>query len=580
MTSEERIEDEQAVDPSDRPAVLFARLRRIRWQLLVWPFAIFAMAGLLGAAVGYSVANRPKTEAQDTGKKTAEWWGCPMDPQVKLPKAGQCPICFMDLVPMEDDSDDNTERRLEMSEAAVKLAGIQTARVERRAVGRVVRMAGKIDHDETRLAQIVSRFPGYLERLYVDYTGMPVGQGEHLVDIYSPDLVVAQRELLQSLATYNRMTTPQDRQMAMTMMQSVEKKIKLLGFSAEQIEEIKRGGAPTDRLTINSPITGIVIEKHATEGMYVQKGMRIYTIADLKHVWLYLDAYESDIAWIHRGQEVQFTTESYPGEVFTGEVTFIYPVLDDKTRTVKVRVNVPNEHMRLKPGMFARASIRSKQPAGDRVLAASLAGKWISPMHPEIVKDGPGTCDICGMPLVPAETLGLVLSGDPAEDPLVIPATAPLITGKRAVVYVKVPGQAKPTFEGREIILGHRAGDYYIVHHGLKLDEEVVKVGSFKIDSSLQILARPSMMSPAELSDDPAAVPAVFRTRLTPLFQSYLVAGGALAADDPATARTAVIRLIELAKQAAETEAKEKLLAPDVRSNWTTVNDRIIFAAH
>ncbi|NQT36941.1 MAG: DUF3347 domain-containing protein, partial [Planctomycetes bacterium] len=127
---------------------------------------------------------------------------------------------------------------------------------------------------------------------------------------------------------------------------------------------------------------------------------------------------------------------------------------------------------------------------------------------------------------------------------------------------------------------GHRAGDYYIVHHGLKLDEEVVKVGSFKIDSSLQILARPSMMSPAELSDDPAAVPAVFRTRLTPIFQTYLVAGGALAADDPATARTAVIRLIELAKQAAETEAKEKLLAPDVRSNWTTVNDRIIFAAH
>jgi Cu(I)/Ag(I) efflux system membrane fusion protein len=197
------------------------------------------------------------------------------------------------------------------------------------------------------------------------------------------------------------------------------------------------------------------------------------------------------------GQHVSFTTESYPGEVFTGTISFIHPVLNEATRTVKVRVNVPNEDGRLKPGMFVRAIAAAEVATGGRIMDASLAGKWISPMHPEVIKDGPGSCDVCGMPLVRAESLGYVGAKPAAQDrPLVIPASAALLTGKRAIVYVKVPGKEKPTFEGREIVLGARAGDYYLVKHGLTVGERVVTKGNFKLDAELQIRAKPSMMTP------------------------------------------------------------------------------------
>jgi Cu(I)/Ag(I) efflux system membrane fusion protein len=226
----------------------------------------------------------------------------------------------------------------------------------------------------------------------------------------------------------------------------------------------------------------------------VETGTRIYTIADLSRVWVKLDAYESDLSWLHYGQDLAFDTESYPGRVFRGTIAFIDPVLNEETRTVKVRVNVDNRSGDLKPGMFVRATVRANIAAGGRVFSSKLAGKWISPMHPEIVKDEPGDCDICGMPLVSAESLGYVL-GETEEAPLVIPASAPLITGRRAIVYVKSPD--KPgVFEGREIVLGPRAGDYYLVRRGLSEGERVVTKGNFKLDAELQIYAKPSMMTP------------------------------------------------------------------------------------
>jgi Cu(I)/Ag(I) efflux system membrane fusion protein len=203
------------------------------------------------------------------------------------------------------------------------------------------------------------------------------------------------------------------------------------------------------------------------------------------------------LAWLRYGQEVEFSTEAYPGEVFKGRVAFIDPVLSKATRTVKVRVNVSNEDGRLKPEMFVRAVVQSNIASGGRVLDASLAGKWISPMHPEIIKDEPGNCEVCGMPLVRAETLGYV-TAEPADTakPLVIPVSAALITGTRAIVYVQVPTAEEPTYEGREIVLGSRAGDYYLVRSGLAEGELVVTNGNFKLDSALQISAKPSMMTP------------------------------------------------------------------------------------
>jgi Cu(I)/Ag(I) efflux system membrane fusion protein len=240
---------------------------------------------------------------------------------------------------------------------------------------------------------------------------------------------------------------------------------------------------------------GVVIQRNGLEGMYVDTGTRIYTIADLSRVWLQLDVYESDVPWIRYGQEVEFQTVTYPGELFKGKIAFIDPILNEKTRTIQVRINVDNEEGKLKPGMFAHAIVKSSVAMGGKVVDPYLVGKWISPMHPEIVKDTPGTCDVCGMALVRAEELGYVSAEDIAKQAaLVIPASAPLITGKRAVVYVQVPGK-NGVYEGREVVLGPRAGDYYIIKEGLQEGEIVVVNGNFKIDSAIQILAKPSMMN-------------------------------------------------------------------------------------
>ncbi len=510
--------------------------------LLVGAVLLLLIAGM---AIGYFLAPRSTAAADgDAGGETAPaksgptTWTCSMHPQIKLPKQGKCPICFMDLIPLEQDTgEDLGPRQLRMSATAAALAEIETTPVVRRYATGEVRMVGKVDYDETRLADITAWVPGRLDRLFVDYTGVTVRKGDHLVSMYSPDLVVAQRELLQAVKSAQRLGSL-DPKLGASTLASVEEKLRLLGVLPEQIDQIKRRGTPTDQLTIYAPAGGIVIQKHANEGSYVRTGTKIYTIADLSVVWVYLQAYESDIAWLRYGQEVEFSTEAYPGEIFHGRVAFIDPVLDERTRTVQVRVNVPNPDGKLKPGMFARALVRSHVAAGGNVFEPSLAGKWISPMHPEVVKDGPGQCDVCGMDLVPAEELGYVLPEKDPDVPLLIPATAPLITGKRAVVYVRLPDRDQPTFEGREVLLGQRAGDEYLVRHGLAEGELVVTHGNFKIDSALEIQAKPSMMSPA-----PLEVPPAFHGQLAAVYDAYLALQTALADDRLDDAGRALVAL-------------------------------------
>lgn len=440
--------------------------------------------------------------AAPASESKQQWWTCSMHPQIKMPKKGLCPICNMDLIPMEDHGaeDGGSLRTLSVSENARQLMNVQTAPVERKFVETTVRMVGKVGFDETRLAAISAWVPGRLDRLFVDYTGVTVSKGDHMVSLYSPDLYSAQEELLQAhkaAASTSRSESSLIRGVTQSTIEAARDKLRLWGLSDEQIAEVEKSGKASDHTTINAPIGGVVIHKDALEGQYVQTGTKIYTIADLSQVWVYLDAYESDLQWLRYGQPVEFTTVSYPGETFQGTVAFIDPVLNDQTRTVRVRVNVSNPEGKLKPKMFVKAAVRAQIASGGRVMNNQLAGKWISPMHPEIVKDQPGTCDVCGMPLVPAESLGYA-SSDSAEleRPLVIPASAPLITGTRAIVYVRLPDTEKPTYEGREIVLGPRAGDYYLVRSGLAEGDQVVVQGNFKIDSSLQIQAKPSMMSP------------------------------------------------------------------------------------
>lgn len=434
---------------------------------------------------------------------------CSMHPQIRLPQMGQCPICFMDLIPVKegdaDESDD--ERLLVMSNAAVQLADIRTAPVVRADMQKTIRLQSQVAYDETRLRQISAWLPGRIDRKFVDYTGIVVQEGEHLVELYSPELVDAQENLLQALESMERSKNSDltvIREVSKETYRDAREKLLLLGLREEQVTLLERTRKFDDRVTIYSPASGIVIEKHIKEGAYVKTGNPLYTIADLDSVWLIADVYESDINWLRYGQEVTFSVHSFPGETFSGRVSFISPTVDKNSRTIKIRINVDNEEQRLKPGMFATAWVHARLSEHGTALDQNLVGLYICPMHHELVKNQPGICDICGMDLEPSEEV--VPSQDEEAQkvaPLLIPRTAPLMTGKRAVVYVRLPKE-KPTFEFREVTLGPRVGDKYVVLEGVEEGEEVVFSGNFKIDASRQILARSSMMS---LADEQEAEP-------------------------------------------------------------------------
>ncbi len=472
-------------------------------MLLVTAIVALAAGWMLGRGCQHPQPAAPAAPAAATVQQ-AQIWTCSMHPQIRQPKPGLCPLCGMDLIPAggpEAGAADDGPRTLTLSATAQALAEVETAPVERRWVDVEVPMVGKVGFDETRLAYITARFPGRIDRLYANVTGTPVKPGEHLADLYSPELISAQQELRQAIRAAPE--TGAGRDASQAFIQAARDKLRLWGLTPEQIADIERSDKTQDHLTFYAPIGGVVVEKEALEGLYVEPGMRLFTVADLSAVWVNLQAYESDLAWVRYGQPVEFAAEAYPGETFRGTVVFINPVLDPMTRTVGVRVNAENPAGRLKPGMFVHARIKARVAADGIALPTDLSGRWICPMHPEVLESAAGTCRICQMPLVPAADTAYGARAAAASVPLVIPASAPLVTGTRAVVYVALPGAAG-RFEGREISLGPRAGDFYVVRGGLAEGELVVTRGAFKIDSALQIEGRPSMMQPAE--PPPAAV--------------------------------------------------------------------------
>lgn len=413
-------------------------------------------------------------------------WTCSMHPQIQQSEPGDCPICGMDLIPLKSDSGtDDGPRTMSMSESSRALAEIQTTAVLKDYPEAKIRLIGKLDYDETLEKSLTARFPARIEELFVNFKGIRVAKGDHLASVYSPELLSAQRELLTAYrADPNSSITSAARE-----------KLRLWDLLPDQIDAIIESGKAKDNFVLKAPIGGVVAAKHVKEGDYLKTGEPLFKIVDLSRLWAYLDAYESDLPWLRYGQEVTFSVEALPGEIFHGKIVFIEPEVNRKTRTVPIRVNVDNSDGKLKPGMFVRGIVASRLAEDGNVYAPEMAGKWISPMHPEVVKDGPGACDVCGMDLVPAEELGYV-DDDTERAPLTVPTSAVLRTGKRAVVYVEKPNAERPTYEGREIVLGPRAGDYFLVASGLEAGERVVTNGAFKIDSALQIQAKPSMMNP------------------------------------------------------------------------------------
>ena len=527
-----------------------------------------AVVALLAAAFFAGRLSKPSAPrsaaAPDAEAQTVYY--CSMHPHIRKPAPGLCDICAMDLVVLEDERDLGP-RRLEISDDAAARAEIETAKVRRQRVQKTLHLVGKIDFDETRVHTITARVGGRLDRLYVDYTGIVVKRGDHLAEIYSPELLVAQTELIEAhrgVTTQTENATPAAVELARETLAAAREKLRLWGLTPEQIADIEKRGTPSDHLDIFAPSGGVVVEKLATAGDYVQTGTPLYRIGDISRLWANLEAYESDLAWLHYGQDVEFESQAFPGEVFVGKIRFIDWVVDPKTRTTSARVNVENAKNRLKPGMFVRARVFASLGVGGQVMAPELTGKWISPMHPEIVKDGPGACDVCGMALVPAEEL--FQAGSAAASPLVIPASAPLVTGRRAVVYVKLPDAETPTYEGREIVLGPQAAEHYVVVEGLVEGDEVVVRGSFRIDSALQIKAKSSMMRPTQPDTDTLErfeAPTSFLNGLTALRDIYFALGTALAGDDLAAARP----LFEQFRSTLE-ELRSNALPPTSREAW------------
>ena len=435
---------------------------------------------------GGTPTNRQHSHNHDQGTV----WTCSMHPQIRMPGPGKCPICGMDLIPVEDDNSESANgsnlTTLTLSETAKKLAEIETTEVKRGRAKTLVSMVGMVFEDETRSAVITSRIDGRLDAVYVDYTGEKVNQGDPLVKIWSPTLIKGQVELFETIRS-----DPNDT----SLIKGAEEKLIQYGLDREQIDRIEAQKRPTLYVTLKAPISGIVTKKNALLGQFVKEGTEMFVIDDLSNVWVKMDAYETDLPWIRYGQDITFTTPSVPGKTFRGKVLFIDPTLDKKTRSVKIRVEALNPDYLLKPGMFVSAELEAELDDQGRVVKPEWAGKYICPVHPRDEASSPGVCPDSKMPLRPASSYGYADDKD-SKPPLLIPNTAPLITGKRSIVYVEVPGASSPTYELREVTLGPRVGDHYIVDKGLKEGERVVTKGAFKIDSTMQILGKASMMAP------------------------------------------------------------------------------------
>jgi membrane fusion protein, copper/silver efflux system len=511
------------------------RVRRIT------PFVVVLLVGLV---IGSTLFNRVATPDHDGRDGIAAAggdhdlgdgieWTCAMHPQIRQPGPGQCPICGMDLIPVSTGDDDGQHGelpRLTVSDRAAALMAVQVWPAERRDLASDVRLSGTIDYDETQVHDVILRTEGQVERLYVNYERAAVRRGQRLADVYSPAILAGSQELLQAKRAAERGGMED-------LVEAAASQLIALGVSRAQIDRILDTEQPARTYTLYSAGDGVVAELAGRQGEWLMAGSRLMRVAGLGRVWAQFDAYERDLARLRVGQALQFTVESFPGQVFAGTIAFIDPVVDGGRRTARVRVQVENPGLRLKPGMLARGQATGEGTGGDGAV--------------------------------------------------VIPASAPLLTGQRALVYVQLPGFDRPTFEPREVTLGARTGAYREVTSGLAEGELVVVNGAFRIDSELQIRGRPSMMAgPAPVHDRGAAgnapdrdagelrdrrtvpvqISAAAGRQLEAVVLAYLDVAGALSRDDAVTARDAA-RALDAALGAAELAG----LDGEARREWARI---------
>jgi membrane fusion protein, copper/silver efflux system len=402
----------------------------------------YSLILILGTFIGWLVfhPSQKLEEKQDHKTEVAKGtvWTCAMHPQIRMEQPGNCPICGMELIPVAQSSTTSIDpSAIHLSKEAAQLANVLTTVVARQKPVKEVRLYGKIQADERLLQSQVAHVPGRVDLLAVNFTGEQVLKGQVLAEIYSPELITAQQELLETIKT---------KQLQPELYEASKEKLRQWKLTDDQIAKIENSGVIRNEFEVLSNTSGTVIERKVNTGDHVAQGTELYKIADLSKVWIMFDAYESDLQFLNKGEKISFTLQALPGKDFSGNIIFIDPVIDPVTRVAKVRVETGNESGKLKPEMFATG-------------IASTTLKQYS-------------------------------------DNIVIPKTAVLWTGKRSIVYVKQPGIDEPIFKLREIGLGPMLGESYIITDGLKEGEEIVTNGTFSVDAAAQLEGKPSMMNP------------------------------------------------------------------------------------
>jgi len=452
-----------------------------------------------------------------------------MHPQIIRDKPGEkCPICGMPLAERKKGEGSaqglpsGVLSRVQLTRLREQLAGVETAEVAYRPLVKEIRTVGFVEFDERKLRRISARVKGRIDKLYVNVTDQMVEPGQDLALLYSPDLIVPVQNLLDA-------RRPEDKELVRT-------KLRLLGMDDDQIREIERNGKPVNHVRIRSPMHGHVIRKYAVEGDYVDEGARLYFVADLSTVWIEAQFYENELAFLRMGQKVRATTPAFPNRVFEGRVSFIHPHLDQTTRTLTIRFDVENPGHKLRPGMYAtvQAEIPATVLEGVR---ESLRDDWLrqnsaltlthslfAPVLPSPALAMDTMIDAAGRQVLGRQDLGLA-----------VPESAVIDTGSRKIVYRQV---SAGIYEGVEVQLGPRCGDYYPVVGGLRVGERVATNGSFLIDADTRL--------------NPAAGSTYFGASGGP--RETASAGGSSASKEEANVRMALAKLSAPDRRLAEAQ--------------------------